>query len=412
MIEERKKTLEKGEKTAKVVVLLSLFIAIIKVGAGLLSKSNALMAGALDSLVDVVVFTSVFWGLKLAKRPPTFKFPYGYYKIENLAAFMVSVFIVIAAVEIGLEGWKTFNKPQEIEYVSIAIGACLLSIFISYLMYSITTAVGEKIQSQALEAEGIHSLTDVFSTFVILAGISLSSLGVQKAEPVAAMFIAVFVLKLGLKSVKASVEVLIDVSPSQKLVEKIEKSIREERGVLNVHDLKLRRSGPFIFLEAKIDTMPQTTVFKAHEVTEHIEAKLKTNLPEIDTVMIHVEPAKKKGLLIAIPVQEEKDLNSIINGHFGRAPFFALITLEDSEVKELHFIENPYASAEKKRGLRVAHLLIENRVNIVLVGEIGEAPINTLENNFVQVEQIPPEKEKGKLSEIIKMFIAKQKGKA
>ena len=412
MIEEKNKSLEKGEKVAKVVVLLSLFIALIKVGAGLLSKSNAMMAGALDSLVDVVVFISVLWGLRLSKRPPTSKFPYGYYKIENLAAFIVSVLIVVVAVEIGLEGWKTFNDPQEIEHVSIAIGACILSIFISYLMYTITTAVGEEIQSQALTAEGVHSLTDVFSTFVILVGISLSSLGLQKAEPIAAMFLAVFVLRLGLKSVKDSVEVLMDVSPSQELVEKIEKSIREEEGVLNVHDLKLRRSGPFIFLEAKIDTVPQTTVFKAHEITEHIETKLKTDFPEIDTVMIHMKPAERKELLIALPVEEEKGLNSIVSGHFGHVPLFALITLENDEVKNLRFIENPYAKAEKKRGIRAAQLLIENKVNIAIVGEIGESPINILENNFIQVEHIPPEKKGSTLSEIIEMFITKRKEKA
>ena len=135
------------------------------------------------------------------------------------------------------------------------------------------------------------------------------------------------------------------------------------------------------------------------------EMCLSVDVWEPDMELINGHPA-------ALPVEEEKGLNSIVSGHFGHVPLFAMIILENDEVKELCFIENPYAKAEKKRGIRAAQLLIENKVNIAIVGEIGESPINILENNFIQVERIPPEKKGSTLSEIIEMFITKQKDKA
>lgn len=386
-MEEEIMMLKRGEKTALITTFAKLFLALGKASVSLLSGSLVLMTDALHSGVDVIPIFASWFGLKLSQKKPDEKFPFGYYKAESIATLFISLFILYAAVELAIEGYSKIFTLPEVSYTVIAGSAATVSILVSGLVAKYQKNIGEEINSQALIANSKESLMDVFSSVVVLIAIVLSYYKVPYVTGIVTIGIAILILKVGLESARDSIYALMDVSPSKDIEKNIVEIINGISGVEDFEELKLRKSGPFVFGECKVKIRKFVDVEKAHEIADRLEKMVKDQIRQIESFTIHIEPLKSDKKKIVIPVKSDEGLKSEISEHFGRASYFVFVSIDDSkkEIENLELKKNQFEDKEVRAGLSASHSVVEEKIDILITKEIGEISFHVLKDQLVDI---------------------------
>lgn len=400
-MEEEVMMLKKGEKTALITTFAKLFLALGKAAVSLLSGSLVLMTDALHSGVDVIPIFASWFGLKISQKEPDEKFPYGYYKAESIATLFISVFILYAAVELALEGYSNLFTIPEVSYTVIASSAAVVSIIVSGWVSRFQKSIGEEINSQALIVNSKESLMDVFSSIVVLIAIVLSYYRVPYVTGVVTIAISILIFKVGLESVKDSSYALMDVSPSKEIEKKIVEIIDGISGVEGFEDLKLRKAGPFIFGECVVKIRKFVDVERAHEISDNLEEKIKDEIEQIEYFTLHIEPRESKKKKIAIPVDNKQGLRSEISDHFGRANYFALVSIDEKEIEDVELKENEFKEKKVRAGLAVSHFIAGEKIDILVTKQIGEISFHVLRDHLVDVYKA----EGQRVQEIVDSFV-------
>ncbi len=394
--------LKVGERAAAITVGATLFLAVVKGAVGYVVGSSALITSAFESLSDVISSVSSWFGLRIAQRKPDEKFPYGYYKAENIAALFISLLILYAAVNFMVEGYSRLMNPVAISNYGIGVAAALVSIAVSIFLYRFLSKVARDIGAQSIEANAKDKKVDIFSSSLVLVAIVSPLIGMQWLEGVVTILISFLVLKLGLETTRDSVLALMDVSPSKEIEGKVETALRSVSEAKRFKHLKLRKSGPFVFGEVEVEITGSIDVKRAHSVTEAIQNAVKGKVTEMEHFTVHVEPYKPRRRVVAIPVREFDGLDSRTAERVGRAHGFLLVTLMGSEVGKVRSIVNSHKENKSQAGLRAANLVAREGVDVLIVHSIGEISFHTLRDSFVEVY-----KSKGRTArEEIMLFIA------
>lgn len=387
---------EKGEEVAKRSTIILLALSALKLVVALISGSLALLAGGIDSFSDVFSSLAVWIGLKIAKKKPTERFPYGYYKAETFALFIVSIIIVISSIFIMLESWQELFTDNIISFSNLALIVAAFSSIIYYLLAKYKQKVGNEIGSQALVSEGLHSMIDVYSSVLVFVGVFFGTFGYQFVEALIGLAISLYVLVRGMLFGKDAALVLMDVSPDLEKVKKMREMATSVEGVEGAHGVRLRKSGPVFFGEIHVEMRQGLSLEKAHIISEVVEERIKDEFKDLASIVVHVGLAHRKKIRIAIPIQEDNGLNSSVSPHFGSAPHFCILVVEEGQILSFDIKENKGANLEHKKGLEAARLLIEEDVDILLALDLGEGPFHMLKNKLIQIYHLP------KLTEIEK----------
>jgi len=377
--------LRKGEKAAIYSSLTNLLLAILKGIIGILSGSIALIADSVHSFSDIVASLAVFIGLRLSQRKPDEMFPYGYYKIESFVSLIVSAIIIVTGIEIALESFNAFINPTPIEMPLISLSVAAFSAVISFLLARYKEKVGRDIDSQALINAGKHSFIDIFSSSIVFAGILSSYLGFLSIEGISGILVAFLIVYMGLKLAKDDVLVLLDASMDPEKLNEIKLIAKGVEGVENVHDVKVRRSGPFVFAELHLETEKGLSVREASDITEKVKRTVKDEIRNLDTLTVQIEPYKKEKLRVAVPVENRKGLQSTVSEHFARAPYILFANVSNGEITDIVIKENPGVKLEKKKGLETADFLGKENVDVLIGNEVGEGPMYALNDKLIDV---------------------------
>jgi predicted Fe-Mo cluster-binding NifX family protein len=134
--------------------------------------------------------------------------------------------------------------------------------------------------------------------------------------------------------------------------------------------------------------VPRAPVEKAHAISEEVEQKLKRECKKIEVVTIHIEPAKIEDFKIAIPIEEDKGLESASNTHFGSAPYFIFVEISQGTIKRWFVKLNPGAKLSRKQGITTAKFLITEKATTAFAVELGEGPFHVLKDNLVEIYSI------------------------
>lgn len=389
MINEKRVPLKKGEEAAKLSTVIVLALGILRGIVSFASGSVALLAGTIDSFTDVFSSIAVWAGLNIAKKKPTERFPYGYFKAETFALLSVSLILVASSILIMLESFQKLFAVYVILFSDAALAVAALSTVIYYFLSKYKCRVGRQIGSQALISEGAHSMIDVYTSVLVFAGVSLGVVGYPVGEAVIGFLIGAYVFIRGLLFGKDAALILMDVSPSPQRVREMRKIAESVRGVNGVHDIRLRKSGPVFFGEIHVELQEGLSSERAYVISDEIEARIKERFKDLELVTVHVEGAHKKKRRIAIPIDEDKGLDSLISPHFGSAPYFVFIDIEEGQVVGFYAKENEGAKLLHKKGIHAADLLIREKVYAVLSGDVGEGPFSVLGNNLIQIYHLP-----------------------
>lgn len=281
---------ELGLKTSLITIVVNIFLAIIKIAAGIIGKSSAIIADGFHTLSDVLSTFVVIAGLKISSKEADKEHQYGHEKYESVFAKILSVLLLLTGALIGFESFKilisgSFTKPK-----NIALFAALLSIIVKEGMYWYTIKVARKIESISMEADAWHHRSDAFSSIGTFVGVLGAKLGFPALDPIAGIVVSILIIKVGIDLYIKSVKELTDESASEELIIQMKEKIYSIEGVEEIKSLKSRIFGNKIYVDLEIFVNQDITVKEGHDIAEKVHDKLENDIKDIKHCMVHIEP--------------------------------------------------------------------------------------------------------------------------
>ncbi len=305
------KTAAEAEKqgAATSSVLAAVFLTVIKIVVGLLSGSLGMMAEAAHSALDLVAAVVTFLAVRVSDRPADEDHTYGHGKIENFSALIEAFLLVVTCIWIVYEAIdRIFLNPHDVDasiWTFITMG---LSVVVNTYWAKMLYAAGRKHQSQALEADALHHATDVWSSWVVLAGLAVVWIGhnffpaydevLGKADALAGIGVAGIILFVTYDLGKSTIDVLLDRAPAG-IPPKITQAAAEVAGVLEVVQVRVRRSGPSVFVDMTIAVDRNLSFENTHAVADAVAGRVRELAPGAD-VVVHTDPRENERESIAV----------------------------------------------------------------------------------------------------------------
>jgi cation diffusion facilitator family transporter len=381
--------LKLGIKASKNATLALAFLAFLKGAVGIHSGSTALLADAVHTGLDIFATLAVWIGLKISLKSSGEHFPYGYYKAENVVALFVSLLILLSGVELLKEGFAGVKPPQEVEFQVLALATAVFSVLAIYALFIYKRNVGVRINSQALIADAMHSYVDVFSSMIVVVAVLGSMLGIPELDSLGVIVISLLIFKMGIESARDAMLTLMDAWLDEEASERIKKNIYNIPGLIELEDLKLRKSGLVVFGEATVEVEGETDLKRVELLSEEIKMAVKKEVENLEHIVVNVKPVQRKNFRLALPVFEKNGFQAKLSEHLGKAPYFLFVDLEEGRVGNWEVFENLFFNSEKKGGMKAVDLIIREKANVLAVKTVGEGPYYMLRDNFIKILQIP-----------------------
>jgi cation diffusion facilitator family transporter len=295
-------------------VVAAIGLTSFKIVVGLLTGSLGILAEAAHSGLDLVAALVTFLAVRLSSKPPDKEHPYGHGKIENLSALFETLLLLITCVWIIYEAInRLFFHPVEVETSIWSFIVMATSIVIDFTRSRILYKAAKKHHSMALEADALHFSTDIWSSSVVILGLILLSIGkafpalsfLRHADAVAALGVALIVVYVSLQLGIRTAQALLDTAPDG-LTDVIHHAVETIPGVKNCHNIRLRHSGPYTFVDVHILVDGDKSLREAHELTEKVEAIIEKLAPGAD-VTVHPEPISEVPKKSVLPIEPNQD---------------------------------------------------------------------------------------------------------
>jgi cation diffusion facilitator family transporter len=283
----------KLEKRAPLVATgLSLILAIIKLTVGIMSGSVALLASAVDSIMDMFVSVFNFLAIRLSDRSPDDQFPFGYGKIEALAATLEGLVVMGSGFFILYESVQKFIHKENMTHIPLSVAVMLISIIIVGGLVAFLAYVVKKTNNMVIKADLLHYKTDLYSNGAVL--LSLAIIYFTDWYWVDILFgaaIGIYIIKEAYELVAEGTRVLLDVSLPEEEVAKIIDIVKNDPDITDFHFLKTRYAGKYKFVEIHLVLTPDILLLHAHRIADSIEEKIKEIDPESQWhIIIHLDP--------------------------------------------------------------------------------------------------------------------------
>jgi cation diffusion facilitator family transporter len=254
-----------------------------------LSGSVALLGDTLHNVADALTAVPLLIALRLAKRPTTKRFTYGYGRAEDLAGLFVVAMIALSAALAAYEAITRLLHPQDVTHLWAVAAAAVVGFTGNELVARYRIHVGRRIGSAALIADGLHARTDGFTSLAVLAGAGGLALGWNWADPLVGLLITVAIIgALRSPVIQVGARLMDAVDPD--LVEHATAAISTVAGISAVTDLRIRWTGHTLRAEADVTVAPTLTVKQAHDLAHHAEEHLLVYVPRLTAATIHVSP--------------------------------------------------------------------------------------------------------------------------
>lgn len=294
MVIDRKERYKLGRKTTWISLVGNIFLALFKLAVGFLGSSAAMIADGVHSLSDVISTIVIMVSLKVSSRPADEEHPYGHGKAEAIGAKLVALMLMGAGVFLGWEGIAKIIAGDVPVPGRIALWGVLTSLVVKEALFRYVYKVGKEISSKALITDAWHHRSDAFSSLAALIGIGGALLGWTFMDPLAAVVVAIFILKVGWQLVSRAVDELMDAVPDLDLQDRLEEKARKSRDVRGVENLRLRTNGPYYFVDLQLIVKSGLSAYSAHEIAARVKQELLDEDERIQDVLIHVDPEEIK----------------------------------------------------------------------------------------------------------------------
>ncbi len=278
-----------GMLAGVVGITLNIFLFALKLIAGLLTASIAILADAFNNLSDAGSSLVTLVGFRLAGQPADLEHPFGHGRIEYLAGFVVSMLIMLMGAELlkGSVGRIFQGQPSDVSVLAVCI--LLVSIAVKAGMALFQRRLGKMMQSATIQATSMDSLNDMAATAAVLLGTVLEKAAGVVLDGYFGVLVALFILYTGLRTAKDTIEPLLGKTPDPSFVKGIEDTVLAHGDIIDVHDLIVHDYGPtrvMISLHAEVSS--KQDVIKMHDTIDVIERELKEKY--LCDAVIHMDP--------------------------------------------------------------------------------------------------------------------------
>ncbi|NTV61703.1 MAG: cation-efflux pump [Chlorobiaceae bacterium] len=289
---------KKKQRVALSSVAASVLLTLMKLVVGFMTGSIGIISEAAHSALDFGAAALTYFAVKVSDKPADRKHHYGHAKIESVSALIetgllivTSVWIIYAAIERLLSG----STEIEVAWYSIAI--MVISIVVDFSRARALKKVAKETSSKALEADALHFSSDILSSAVVILGLVFVSLGIQWADAVAGIAVAFMVAWAAIRLGKTTIDILIDAAP-EGIAERIEEMACSVQGVVDIDKIRVKPTGPQVFVEMAITVNRTLSVEKVQSICATLENLVRDEFPVAD-ITINTKPVALTSETIA-----------------------------------------------------------------------------------------------------------------
>jgi cation diffusion facilitator family transporter len=284
--------LKRGIRATQLGLLTNVGLVLLKLLAGLLGNSYALVADAIESSTDVVSSLIVWGGLRLTDKPPDEDYPYGYGKAESIAAAIVAMTLISAAICIIVVAFRELNlpRPRPAPFTLVVLGAVIVA---KEFLFRQVIAAGHETGSIAVMTDAWHHRIDALTSATAAVGIAVALLGGpgwEIADNWAAMAAAVIMGINGIRLLRPAIDDLMDRTPQPELVETIAQAARSIPQVSAIEKLRVRKLGLGYFVDLHVQAEPTMNLREAHILSGKVKSAIRVSIPAAVDVLVHMEP--------------------------------------------------------------------------------------------------------------------------
>lgn len=284
-----------AKRASVVTIFWNFVLSAFKLFAGIFSHSSAMISDSVHSASDVLSTVVVMIGVRFASKSSDEAHQYGHERFECIAAIILAIMLFSTGIGIGYSGIMNIASKKEISIPGLfALIASVISILVKEAMFHYTKIVAKKINSDALMADAWHHRSDALSSVGSFFGILGAKLGFPILDPLASIFICVFILKASIDIFLDAVSKITDRACDKEVVEQIQGLTLTQPGVIKIDDLKTRQFGNKIYIDLEIAADGNLSLLAAHNIAESVHDKIEATIPNVKHCMVHVNPAITK----------------------------------------------------------------------------------------------------------------------
>ena len=284
----------RAAKAILISLLANLALALFKGVAGVLGSSYALIADAMESVMDVMKTLIVWGGLKIAAAPPDECHPYGHGKAEPLAAIIVSLSLVAGAVVLATQSVRAIMNPQQPPAAWTLI-VLVVVVLTKEIMFRLVSGIGDDLHSSAMKSSAWDNRSDALTSAAAFIGISIAVLGgegYESADGYAALFACAIIAYNGLRILRPALDEIMDKSPSFEIEQQVRRVAGGVDKVLALDACNVRKMGLDYFVDLHIWVDAESSVRAGHAVAHRVKDAIRAANPRVRDVLVHIEPAE------------------------------------------------------------------------------------------------------------------------
>jgi cation diffusion facilitator family transporter len=290
-----------ASRSTWVSVGVNIVLTIAQISAGILSKSQGLIADGIHSLSDLVSDFVVLFASHHSKKDADEGHPYGHQRFENAASLVLGLLLLVVGIGMLWSAFLKLESPASVEKVHItALWVVGLALVAKELLFRFMLAVAKRVKSSMLVANAWHARSDAASSLVVGLGIIGNLAGYPILDPIAALIVGFMVAKMGWGFGWDALHDLVDRSANEQEVEAIRRTLLETPGVSDVHDVRTRKMGDMIVVDAHLEVDADITVEAGHDIAVEARQRVLQRHRVLD-MMTHVDPWRRPDLDHAAP---------------------------------------------------------------------------------------------------------------
>lgn len=271
-------------------LLVNVGLCVLKIVAGLMVGSMAVVADGVHSLSDMVTDVAVLLGHRLGSKAPDLKHPYGHGRWETFSSAFVGLVLVLVGGGMIYSAARAIAQNRVVEPRLTILIVALVSVIAKEVLYRMTLRVAQQTRSSALYANAWHQRSDAFSSVAVIIGFLALRLGFSFGDHLAALTVGLMVILVGGRVLLQCWDELTESAVDHDTVALIERTIDANPAIHDWHKLRTRSLGREIFLDLHILVDAELTITEAHNISEGLEAAIERQLTCPVNITIHVEP--------------------------------------------------------------------------------------------------------------------------
>jgi len=292
-----------------VSIAVNLVLSLIKGFFGILTGSVALIADSFHTLSDVSTSVVIVVSFRMAKKPSDASHPFGHGRMEAVATLVVAVLLLVVGIEVFESALDRILHPKAFQASWLVMGIIVLTVVIKELLARFSREMGRMIESATLEADFWHHRTDAISSVLVIAAFIGQRFGILHLDGAVGIVVTGMIVYAGWEIARKGVDDLLGTQPSDELVQKVKRAVREFSQVLDVHDLIIHEYGPTMVMSFHVVVSDKLSLKQGHALADRVEKAINERFRT--HVTVHLDPVDTQD-------PELKKIREFLEGLLGK----------------------------------------------------------------------------------------------